>query len=104
VIDDRSLAEAFQKARAADSMRVPPLSAIIARAEYARELENRRRFSAAVWFASALAGAVTLGVIVLAPGSFPLPMSPSIVPILGLGGIAALWGLGLSNATPRPSV
>jgi hypothetical protein len=94
VIDDQMLAEAFQKARAADRMRVPPMAAILARAEYAREMQKRRRFTAAVRFASALAGVVTLCLIILAPGAFPLSMSPAIAPLLALGGVAAWWGLG----------
>jgi hypothetical protein len=94
VIDEPMLAEAFQKAKEADRMRVPPLSAILVRAEYAREVQKRRRFTAVTTLISALAGAVTLGLIVLAPGAFPLPMSPAIVPLLALGGVSALWGLG----------
>jgi hypothetical protein len=100
VIDDQTLVEAFQKARRADRMRVPAMSAILARAEYAREMQKRRRFTAAVTFASALAGAVSLCLIILAPGAFPLPMSPAIVPLLALGGAAALWGFGPAR---RPS-
>ncbi|HEX5069355.1 MAG TPA: hypothetical protein VFV78_04000 [Vicinamibacterales bacterium] len=93
MIDDRTLAEAFHKAKAADRMRVPPLPAILARAECAREMQNRRRFTAAMWCASALAGAGTLCAIVLAPGGFPLAMSPSIAVVLAPGLVAALWGL-----------
>lgn len=94
MIDDRMLAEAFQRARAADRVRVPPMPAIVARAEYARETQKRRRFTAVLTFASGLAVAVTLCLIIFAPGTFPLPMSPGVVALLALGGGAALWGLG----------
>jgi len=100
VIDDRMLTQAFQNARAADRMRVPPMTAILARAEFAREMQRRRRFTTSVTFASALVGAGALCLVVLAPGNFPLPMSPTIVPLLALGGVSAIWGLGPARA-PR---
>ena len=108
MIDDQKLAEAFQNARAADTMRVPPMRAIVARAVYAREMQRRRRFTATVTLASALGGAATVCLIVFAPGAFPLPMSPAILPLLALGGLAALWGLGpidnlLPDHNPRES-
>ena len=101
MIDDRTLAEAFQKAKAADRMRVPPMRTILARAEYAREMQKRRRFTAGVSLASALIGAVTLGLVTLAPGAFPLPMSPSITPLLVLGLVATLWAINPSESYPR---
>ena len=93
-MDDRRLAELFLQTRAADSMRVPPLRAIIARAEYARELQARRRFTSVVEFVSGLVGAVICALILLSPRELPLPMSPWIVPVVILGGIVVLWGTG----------
>lgn len=92
MIDDQMLAEAFQNAKAADSMRVPPLAAIRARAEFAREMQKQRRFTLAVTCASALVGASTICLFVLAPGAFPLTMSPAIATLLALGGVSATWG------------
>jgi hypothetical protein len=90
-MDEQKLAAMFRQARAADNMHVPPVRAIIARAEYAKELQARRRFTRVVEIFSGLVGAGISAMILLAPRGLPLPMSPWIVPVLVLGGIVILW-------------
>lgn len=93
MIDDQMLAAAFQQAKAADRPHIPPMAAILARAEYTREVRKRKQFTTAVRMVSALSAALSVLLIVLAPSSFPLPMSMATVLLLAGGGVATIWGL-----------
>ncbi len=94
--DEQMLTDAFRKA-AADVVRVPPLARIVARAEYAKEIQRRRRFTTLIALASALAVACAGAVILFAPRAFPLSLSPGIMPVLVLGAVATLWIMGVAE-------
>lgn len=94
MIDEQMLIDAFRKAGTADEVRVPPLARIVALAEYAKEMQRRRRFTISIVVASALAVACAAGVMLFAPGPFPLSLSPGIVPLLVLGAVETLWVTG----------
>jgi hypothetical protein len=93
MIDEQTLTDALRQARTADVVRVPPLARIVGRAEYAKEMQRRRRFTILVAVVSALAVACASAVILLAPRAFPLSLSPGILPLLALSAAAALWGM-----------
>lgn len=94
MMDDQMLTEVFREAKAADLVRVPPLAKILARADYARELQRRRRFTALVVCATALTAACTAAVVFLSARPFPLSLSPSIAPLLALSVLTAIWCIG----------
>ena len=97
-MDEQKLTKLFRQAQAGDRMRVPPMTAVIARAEYAREFQTRRRYQNVVGWLSGLAGAGVMALIVLSPRGLPFPMSAGIVPVLIVGGVAILWAAGDERA------
>ena len=103
-MDEQKLTKLFRQAQAGDRMRVPPMTAVIARAEYARELQTRRRYQNVVGWLSGLAGAAVMALIVLSPRGLPFPMSVGIVPVLLVGGVAILWAAGDAQWPRRAEV
>ena len=103
-MDEQELTALFRQAKAGDRMRVPPMTAVIARAEYAKELQIRRRYQTVVGVLSGLAGAGVLALIVLSPRGLPVPMSPWIVPVLMLGAVVMLWAAGDAQWPRRAEV
>ena len=101
MIDEQMLTDAFRKASTADVVRVPPLAKIVALAEYAKEIERRRRFTTLIAFSSALAAICAGAVIFFAPRAFPLSLSPGIMPVLVLGAVATLWIMGVAEDVGR---
>ena len=93
-MDEQRLAQMFRQAKGADRMRVPPMRAIVARAEYARELQARRRLTAVMGMFSGAIAAGACALILLAPRALLLPMSPGITPLLLLVAAIMLWGTG----------
>jgi len=93
-MDEQKLTELFRQAKAGDRMRIPPMTAVIARAEYARELQTRRRYQNVVELLAGLVGAGVMALIVFSPRGLPFAMSPWIAPVLVLGGVVILWAAG----------
>lgn len=94
MIDEQMLTDAFRKASAAEAVRVPPLTRIVARAEYAKEKERRRRFTTLIALAPALAVVCPGIAILVASPAFPLSLSPGIMPLLVISAVAMFWVIG----------